>query len=73
MCRRPLKNVTCEFVLASPAMSHISCSSYLEDFLDGREVAVQLLFRDVLFSRFVQNSSYNSHLAFSLYVLLVSV
>ena len=32
----PLENVTYEFVLTSPTVSHMSCSFYLEGFKDGR-------------------------------------
>ena len=36
MCSGPLKNVIHELVLASRAVSHMSCSSYLEMFWNGR-------------------------------------
>ena len=32
----PLDNVTSELVLAYPAVSHMSSTSYLDDFRDGR-------------------------------------
>ena len=51
------ENVTYEFVLAFPVLSCMSCSSYLDEFRDGKKVAVQLFFRGVLLPRFVQYSS----------------
>ena len=51
------ENVTYEFVLASLAVSHMSCSSYLDGFRDRRRVAVQLLFRGMLLPWFVKYSS----------------
>ena len=42
-------NITYECILASLAMSHIPCSSYLDGFRDGRLVAVLLLFRGCYF------------------------
>ena len=44
MWRGPLEYVTYEFVLTSPAASHISGSSNLGSFRDGKSVAEQLLF-----------------------------
>ena len=34
--RSPLENVAIEFVPPSPAMPNMSCSSYLDNFCDGR-------------------------------------
>ena len=49
MSRDPLENVIYELVFASPVLFHISCSSYLDGFGDGRSVAIQLLFRGCCF------------------------
>ena len=41
MCRGgPLKNVTYKFILVFPAVFHISYSSYLDGFWEGRQVTV---------------------------------
>ena len=44
----PQENVTYEFVLTFPAVSHVSCLSDFDSFRDGRLVAVQLLFCEIL-------------------------
>ena len=48
ICKGPLKNVTREFIFASPAVSCTSYLSYLGSFWDGKQVAIQLLFCGVL-------------------------
>ena len=58
MCRSPSENVTYEFVLTSPAVPHMSCSSYFYGLWDGRFVTIQLYFSALLLLGFVQNSSY---------------
>ena len=62
MCRNPKENVTYEFVLASPALLCMSCSSYLNGLWDRRQVAIQLLFCGELLLRFVQDSTQHSSL-----------
>ena len=60
-----------EFVLASRAVSHISCSSYFNGFRDGSQVAIQQLFRRGVASWFcsIQLVTFlcNSRVAFSPY------
>ena len=56
----PQGNVAYGFFLASPAVPCISCASYLSGLLDGREVAIQLLFCGVLLPGFVQDSAQHS-------------
>ena len=51
--KESIGDVAYEFVLIFPAESHISCSSYLDGFWDGRWVAVQLLFGGMLLPGFV--------------------
>ena len=36
LCSSPLENVAYEFVLTSPVVPSIRCSSFLESFRDGR-------------------------------------
>ena len=50
---RVKEHVAYEFVLTSPVLSCMSCSSYLDCFRDGRLVAVHLLFRRMLLPGFV--------------------
>ena len=52
--RDPSENITYEFVLTSPEVSHRSCSSNMDGFRDGQWMAVQLLFCGVLPPGFVQ-------------------
>ena len=40
----PSENVAYEFVFASPAVPYMFCASYLDTWLDGRQVTVQQLF-----------------------------
>ena len=49
--------ITYQFVLTSPAVSRMSCSSNLDSFLDGWLFAVKLLFCGMLPPGFVQYSS----------------
>ena len=51
------EHVDYEFVLTSPAVSSMSCSSGLNGFRDGREVAVCLLVCGMLLPRLDHNSS----------------
>ena len=44
MWQGQLKNITVDFVLASPAVSHMPSLSYLDGFSDRRYVSVELLF-----------------------------
>ena len=55
--KRSIKNGTNGFVLTSPAMSCMPCSSCLDGFRGRRQVGVQLLFRVMLLSEFVQYTS----------------
>ena len=52
---RPLENIASEVVFASPVVTCMSCSSYLDNFRDGSQVAVQLLFRGVLLPGYTYN------------------
>ena len=52
MRRGPQEYITYEFVLASPAVSHMSGLSNFDSFHDGWLVVVQLLFCGVLLSKF---------------------
>ena len=56
MWRGPQENVTYEFIFTSPAVSSVSCLSYLDSFRDGGLVAVQLLFCGMLLPGFVPYS-----------------
>ena len=49
-----------KFVLTSPAVSRMFCSSYLDGFSDVRLVAVQLLLRGLLLPEFVQHNPEHS-------------
>ena len=44
VCRSPQENVSCEFILVSPAGPRMFRSSYENGFWDERQVAVQVLF-----------------------------
>ena len=56
MCTCPSDKVAYEFVLSSPAVPPMSCSSYVNGHWDGRKVAVQLLFCQVLLSGFFKTA-----------------
>ena len=58
--RGPRENVSCDFVLTSPAVYWMSCLSYLYGFSDGRSVTVQLLFCGMLLPGLIQYGSSNS-------------
>ena len=60
MCRDFREKIPKEFVLASPAVPCISCFSYLNDLLDGRQVAVQMPFCGMLLQGFVQECTQSS-------------
>ena len=55
------RNVADEFILAFPAVPHMSCSSYLDGLWNGRQVAVELLLYAMLLSGFVQNCTQHSY------------
>ena len=48
VCGSSQKNFANEFFLASSAVPNISCLSYLDGLWDARQVAIQLLFSEVL-------------------------
>ena len=56
MCWSPMKNVTYEFVLSSPAVPSRSCSSYLDWLRNMRQVAVQLSFVCCCFHNFFKTA-----------------
>ena len=60
ICGGPQEYITDEFILASPAVSCVSGSSNLYSFLDGRQVAVQLVSCGVLTPGLVQYCSRHS-------------
>ena len=64
MWRGPLEYVTYEFVLTSPAVSHMSGSPNLDSFRDGWRVGVQLLICGVLPPGLVQYCSQYSCVVF---------
>ena len=56
MCKSPFKNIAYRFILISPVLPSMYCSSYFNGFWDGRKVTVQLLFCWVLFPEFVKTA-----------------
>ena len=57
MFRGPLKNITYEFVIASPVVFLMSTLSYLNRLWDGRLVTLQQLFSGVLPPEFARDSA----------------
>ena len=71
--RGPEENVTYEFVLNSPIMSNMSCSSHLDGFRDGRQVALYLLLCGMLLPGIAQYGSQHScALTFKLFLNTLS-
>ena len=60
MWRSPLEYIAYAFILTSPAVSCMSCSSNLDIFQDGWQVGLQLLFCRMLPPWFVHHSSKQS-------------
>ena len=56
MWRGPWENIVYEFILTSPAVSYMSCSSNFDGFLDRWYVTVQLLFCGMLLPGFQEDA-----------------
>ena len=71
MCRCLLENVAYKFVLTFPAVPHMSCSSYLDGLCDGKQVAIQLPFCEVLTLTQPANSIFHADKHYASYTTII--